>query len=63
MKLTVKERAGCAEKVILECDTTESLYINSAMRRYASDVDVDEESRERMEKILEAKPVFEEVEE
>ena len=62
MKLTVKEKAGCAEKVIIECDTKESLYINHAMRSCA-DSEESEEVRVQLRKMLEVKPVFEEEDE
>ena len=62
MKLTVKEKAGCAEKVIIECDTTEALFINHAMRSCA-DSEESEEVRVQLLKMLEVKPAFEEVEE
>lgn len=63
MKLTVKQKDGCAEGVVIECTTTEALVLNHAMRIYAANDEwINDISRDIMRRMLEVEPIFEETE-
>lgn len=61
MKLIVERTAETVKAVKIEYTPVEALVINHAMRRYATDEEVNEKDREIMERMLSVEPTFKEV--
>lgn len=61
MKLIVKEKDRCAEGAKIECTTTEYLVLNQAMKKYIDNGEINDIDRDIMRRMLEVKPIFEEV--
>lgn len=62
MKLIVERENGDVKLIRAEYTPAEAVVINHAMRRYAYMIDINEERRSLMEKMLETQPEFIEVE-
>lgn len=58
MKLTVEKQGEIVKAIKAEYTPEEALIINHAMRRYATDEEVDKANREVMEQILAVEPLF-----
>lgn len=58
MKLTVEKQGEIVKAIKIEYTPEEALIINHAMRRYATDEEVDKANREVMEQMLEVEPIF-----
>lgn len=58
MKLIVEKQGEIVKEIKAEYTPEEALIINHAMRRYATDEEVDKANREVMERMLEVKPIF-----
>lgn len=62
MNLIYEEKDEYVEAVKIDCSPAEYLIINQAMRLYMENDYVNETDRDIMRRMLEVKPVFEEVE-
>jgi len=58
MKLTVEKQGEIVKAIKAEYTPGEALIINHAMRRYATDEEVDKANREVMEQMLAVEPLF-----
>ena len=58
MKLIVEKQGEIVKEIKVEYTPEEALIINHAMRRYATDEEVDKANREVMEQILAVEPLF-----
>ena len=58
MKLIVEKQGEIVKAIKTEYTPAEALIINQAMRRYATDEEVNATDREIMEQMLEVEPLF-----